>query len=172
MWAETKRVPLVAGPRAEIALLVEAMDKVGMQADEVFKQRIATVEKKIEKRKQDPRYHVTVKHVGGPDDPRMWERLRNEYLCKLNEVRVSARKQVMQEGGAEDIEKAIEAAINRSPTVSKALSEYARDCLVAGLDDGEKEYTRLWNLGGSRLIMDALAEVREYQEMDPELGEA
>lgn len=171
MWAETKRVPLVAGPRNEIALLNEARDKAGMVGDEVFRHRIEAVEKKIEKRKQDPRYHVTIKHVGGPEDPRKWERLRNEYLCKLNDVRVAVRKQVMQEGGVEDIEKAIDAAINRSPVVSRALGEYARDCIVDGLENGASEYTRLWELGGDRLIMDALAEVREYQEMDPEMGE-
>lgn len=172
MWAETKRVPLVAGVKIEIESLAADMKAEGLEGDASLKARLQGLQRKMESRQKDERFHVTLQHIGSPEDPRRWYRMAAEYRKQLHNIRVEARKAVMRDGGAEDMEKAISAEVARSPELEDALSKYARDCLVNGLVDGENEYVRIYKLGGAKLILDALAEVRLFHEMDSELGEA
>jgi hypothetical protein len=172
MWGKTKRVPIL-GWMAEAV----ARPKRDDEPDAEHAAMVETVQKEIDRRIATPAYVVEVKHIGGPDDPTLYEQMVAREEAARHAARVRARRAVESDGVPHTTE-AVSEAMGRDPVWHKDLGAIVRAWIHAGLVDGEKEYLRVYALGeqerggggGSRLLLDAALEVKKYQGLTEEEG--
>lgn len=189
LWTKTKTVPITRNLAARIKDLETLRDKTLAAANEEvragiakeFDERVQKERKRLANREADAQYRVTVKHIGSADDPLQWSQMRSDYASARNDLEVAARKKLVEvhgneekaclAAGVDNFSDAVSREVDRSAASSREFSKYVRAVLVAGLENGQQEYERLYALGGAGLLVDAMAEVRAYQEVDVEMGE-
>ena len=161
-WNQTKRVPITS------ALKASSPPKDGLA------EWTSARDREIAKREADPRYHVTLKHVGANDDPDAEPSdamLLNQIHIRFRKASLEADRRArieLENYGIVQTDVALIDARSLDAEYNKAFSLYVREMLVYGIVGGKAEYTRLWVLGGPNLLTQVLTEVRRFQEMEPD----
>lgn len=148
-----------------------------------------------------PGVDVVLRHIGTPQDPMLWDRMQSRWRHTRARMEVAARKRVVEEFGSveeavnallpdeafyakanaerapgadplrRDFEAAVRTWVNSSEEWIDAFSARIRDVIVAGVVDGEKEYERIYGLGGAELLKRAADAVVTFHMLEPSTGE-
>ncbi len=172
MWGQTRQTVILGWMRDAVLREPEPDD------DPVkFDARRAVIQKEIDKRTADVRFSVNVKHIGGPDDPTLYDQMVAREESARHAARVRARR-ALESDGLPHTQDNVSDAMGRDPEWVKALGDAVKAWVVAGLVDGAQEYRRLGELGdtlagaggGGRLLLDAAYEVKRYQGLTDDEG--
>lgn len=180
MWNEVRSLPIV-GLLESLAAEQEHKAEDGALSPEqraVAEAVRAGLLAQVAKRKEDQRFWLKVRHVGGPDDPFRFEALKAEHERAVHEARARARKELAEAG--EDItEQSVSDALARDPAWQLRLGALIKAWFEHGVENGAAEYARVWSLGcealggargGSTLLLHAWWEIRRAQEIDAPLA--
>lgn len=149
-----------------------------------------------------PGVHVVLRHIGGPEDALLWDRIQARWSRTTAKMEAGARRELLSEfGDAEaamdavlpsaeqwqSIREALEAkgltsrprdfgaAVNQwmhqSEAWIDAYSARVKELITLGLVDGEKEYARLFEVGGPDLLSAAANRVTEFHGLEKSQGE-
>lgn len=181
LWEETKRVPVVTHLLSVLASLRDKIAEEGGEPSPAQAKEVQRLEALIAKRKADPDMHVTVKHVGTPDDPGAWDRLvagiQSERHAVETRVRMAllaahgAPQKVAEAHGAASFQDAVLHAFVTDPEWQGLLAKQATAMCEAGLVGGAAEAKRLVAQVGPGILQHLAVEVRAYQDLDIESGE-
>lgn len=186
LWNETRKTAITSTLRGKIAAYERRLSSESEKALEeaervVLEKEIQRLKKRVAKREGDPQYTVTMKHVGSLEDPLLWDSLLSRHESAVHLLVSRARRELVEEHGSadaavaalggQDFERVAVVRATRSPEHHHVYGQHVRELVTHGLVDGEKEYERLFQLGGPKLLLHAADEVRAFQEVDSEMGE-
>jgi len=172
MWGKTKKVAILGWMSEAVS-----RPKRDDETEEAHAGFVASVQKEIDRRNATPGYTIEVKHIGGPDDPTLYEQMVAKEEAARHAARMRARRAVESDGVTHTVE-AVSEAMGRDPQWHKDLGAAVKAWIHAGVVDGDKEYLRLYALGeqdrgaggGSRLLLDAALEVKRFQGLTEDEG--
>ena len=138
---------------------------------------------------------VTVRHIGTPDDPFLWETIWADFSTAYERARVVARKKMAADHGsigaaleaerealrdagvdAEVVERFdVKALVLKHGSDRAAYSKLVKDCVVNGVDydgkTGREAYDALFHAGGPEALSEAASAAREFNQVGHALGE-
>lgn len=170
LWSETKKKPITHllehTARRLQAKHDEAQDDVVRAA---YATHIAAMKAEAAARAADGRYSVTLKHIGSPAQPFLKRELDARTAKADHEADKRARKALLEEG-VELTNEAVASAKMRDPEWQREFGEIARAWIDAGVAE-EGAFATLYALGGPDLLIHAMREVQNYQEVSADQGE-
>jgi len=132
----------------------------------------------VTRRRDDPRFWITVKHIGTKDAPFRYDEIVAREECErvLARARAAARLRAV---GAEPTQELLSEYSRADPIWRQVFNEQVRTWILEGAVDGQAEYHRLYALGfesdgapgGSSLLIHAAREVRRFQEVPAEVND-
>ena len=170
-WFETRKLPLVSVLEASARGTALVKEKASPEEALHFERELARISQLIAQRRSDEAFHVTVRHIGGADDPFASEVLEAEEIRERELARIRARRAIADAGGTVD-EHTLFSFMHSDAEWRRKQNAFAKRWIEAGLVDGHMEYTRLMHLGGPGLLGDAVAEVKAWQNVSFSQGEA
>lgn len=169
-WERTAVRPIVSSLKDVIASLEDkAMQKRSSGlADEAgsLERQAEVLKEKVKAREADPQWHTTVKTVGSKDDPMAYDVL----VASVNQVIFESQSRARAALGAGVTPEAVTDFVMRDPAFFKSVSKSVSAWLHAGLVNPEEEMARLYHLGGSELLREAVVEVRRHNEVSSPLA--
>ena len=172
MWGKTRETVILGWMRDAVA-----RPKRDDETEEAHAAMVKAVQAEIDKRNADARFKVTVKHIGGPDDPTLFDQMVAREESARHAARMRARR-ALDADGVPHTTDSVSEAMGRDADWHAALGKTVKAWVVAGLVDGEKEYARIAELGektqgaggAGRLLLDAAHEVKRYQGLTDDEG--
>jgi len=177
MWDGTKRVCVCSA----LETLFENDDvtrasNASLSDDERLHARWSVESRaEVTRRRDDPRFWITVKHIGTKDAPFRYDEIVAREECErvLARARAAARLRAV---GAEPTQELLSEYSRADPIWRQVFNEQVRTWILEGAVDGQAEYHRLYALGfesdgapgGSSLLIHAAREVRRFQEVPAE----
>lgn len=177
MWNETKIVTVCSAlsrlfedddeaRAADAALTAEERNRAGLSV---------WARAEVTRRKADPRYSITVRHIGSRECPFRYD----EIVGREDSERVLARARAatkLREVGAAPTPELLNEYSRVDPVWRRVLNEQTRTWIAEGVVDGAAEYHRLHALGfeeggaasASSMLIHAALEVRRFQETPAE----
>lgn len=160
-WGQKEKRPLTAR-------LLESADAADREGHPDLAAELRT---RAQSRAADPQWSVTVKVVGSPKDPRRFDALKAMASQVIHRARVRARKEVTALEGLDAVnDGAVAMAVFRDPEFHTAMGAVWSEWFLHGIDGGEAEAARLYTLGGTEALQDAVHEVRAFNEVTGPLG--
>jgi len=167
MFGEVKETVILGWMRDAVA-----RPKRDNETEEAHAAMVRAVQEEIDKRKADPRFKITLRHIFDEKNPTLY----NQMLAREESARHDAyqrARRALEAGGMPHEEGDVSAAMGRDPEWFTAMVPFVKAWVVAGMVDGEKEYARLMELGerwggaggGHRLLLDAAHEVKVFQTL-------
>lgn len=174
-WFETKPdVPLTSWMRDMLAgRRIRLEELTTAAAKKIVSEQISKLEKDIEAREKDQRFRIEVKHIGSEDDPLHFEDLKAKRDAAQEDARLRARRKMLDELGADNLDDdVINAMASSDPVLVASQKGVLKQIIVEGIVGGEDAFKRLAKLGGGPLIREAAHEVMHWQEVSFEKGES
>ena len=131
----------------------------------------AELRSRADQRKADPAWSVTVKTVGSPKDPLRFDALMARGDREVFRAKERARAELTAMGGVDSITpESVALHTTRDPDFKLALGALYADWFAHGVEGGEAEMARVYALGGSVALRDAVYEVRRFNEVSGPLA--
>lgn len=176
LWKGTDHRPIVTVLKSYLASLVESKSKhAESRADETRRE--------IDRRMNDKRFWINVKHVGTQEEPFLWNDIQTLYMKEMHEFEVRVRLDLLKKYetpeaacaafGVKSFAEAHSISMGiRENERSRITYEHAVRVVTAGAVDGAEAVQRIMRIGKGGLLIHAIAEVTDFQEVSPSLGEA
>jgi hypothetical protein len=160
LWSETKRVEL--RPGVDVVL-----KHIGTPQDPMLWSRLQSRWMHTRAKMEVRARKAVVEEFGSVEDAISALLPGEESYAAVNAKRVEAGLPAARR----DFEAAVRTWVTSSEDWIDAFSARVKDLIQSGVVDGEREYERLYGLGGAELLQKAADAVTSFHDLEPSTGE-